>query len=149
MYNSLVELSKKMNKQDNRSTAYPIVFRIKTDIDVVVPEGYGDRESYIIDSEEYSKEEAKESFFEDFEEQDEYTDFENYLEKELSAHLIESVTEHKYKGTFFTEDACENHIKSNKHHYRNPESYVDHAWRNPEMELVQNFLKQLSKQPNK
>jgi hypothetical protein len=54
--------------------------------------------------------------------------------------------EYKYQDAFFTEKACEEHIRLNSYHYADPHSYVSHAFRNPEMELVQKFLINLTKQ---
>ena len=48
--------------------------------------------------------------------------------------------EKQYDNSFFTAKACELHIKANKHNYNEPHSYLQHAYRNPEMELVLRFL---------
>ena len=43
-------------------------------------------------------------------------------------------------GVFFTEEACEQHIKINSYHYENPRSFAVGAWRNPEMQLAMRHL---------
>lgn len=43
-------------------------------------------------------------------------------------------------GVFFTEAACDAHIKQNHYHYNEPRSYGISAWRNPEMQAVMNDL---------
>ena len=49
-----------------------------------------------------------------------------------------------YKNFFLTQKACEDHIKLNHHHYTDAQPYLFHAWRNPEMEIVQQFLCELT-----
>jgi len=51
--------------------------------------------------------------------------------------------EPEYSNCFFTAKACKEHIKRNGYHYRSPVDYLNHAWRNPEMDLVSEFLCQL------
>ncbi len=43
-------------------------------------------------------------------------------------------------GVFFTEEACELHIKTNHYHYDKPRSYVIGSWRNPEMVAVMQHI---------
>jgi len=38
------------------------------------------------------------------------------------------------------EKACKEHIEQNHYHYNNPKDYLVHAFRNPEMETVLEFL---------
>jgi len=45
-----------------------------------------------------------------------------------------------YTNTFFTAKACQEHIDKNDYHYSSPIVYLKHAWMNPEMELVSEFL---------
>lgn len=44
------------------------------------------------------------------------------------------------ENCFLTEKACKEHIESNHYHYTDPKDYLNHAWRNPEMELISKFL---------
>lgn len=56
--------------------------------------------------------------------------------------------EHRYGGEgafFLTQKACETHIAGNKHNYREPIAYVEHAFRNPEIKQLCNFLTDLAK----
>lgn len=43
-------------------------------------------------------------------------------------------------GVFFTTKACQQHIDENDYHYTNPRVYAISAWRNPEMQAVQQHL---------
>jgi hypothetical protein len=46
-----------------------------------------------------------------------------------------------YKNAFLTAKAAEEHLKSNHYHYhKNADVYLNYAWRNPEAELVSEFL---------
>lgn len=65
--------------------------------------------------------------------------FDDIVEKlgfEKYCYSIEKV----YSNCFLTEKDAENHIRINKHNLCNPETYVDHAFRNRDMELVVNLL---------
>lgn len=44
------------------------------------------------------------------------------------------------KNAFLTEKACKEHIKLNKHHYNEPADYLMHAFRNPELEKLMEFI---------
>jgi acyl carrier protein len=42
-----------------------------------------------------------------------------------------------YKGFFLTESAAEGHLNANRHHYgENAHTYIEHAFRNPELEKL-------------
>ncbi len=133
----LVELGKKMNAQNNRSTAN-VLFMIEEE--VKVPRhpnwGYEERER----SEYYTNEdlcEACQKLAEDGEEVpdqcDECSDdcFNHY---NLERQTVDTA------GVFFTAEACDEHIRLNGHHYTKPKSYGVSAWRNPEMQGVQEIL---------
>lgn len=62
-------------------------------------------------------------------------DVEMFAEEHDIRH-VEYIKEPVYKGFFFTEEACEAHIAANKHHYYEPVSYVEYAFRNPELEQL-------------
>jgi hypothetical protein len=49
-----------------------------------------------------------------------------------------------YSKCFFTAKACNEYIQSNKHHYREPVSFLSGNYRSHEIELVQRFLCELS-----
>lgn len=48
------------------------------------------------------------------------------------------------KETFLTRGSAERHLRQNNYHYNEPRIYVQHAWRNPEAELVRKLLLSLS-----
>ena len=55
--------------------------------------------------------------------------------------------EYEFHNHFLTAKACQEHIDCNKHHYTDPDTYLNHAWRNPEMELLSEFLCSLVGKP--
>ena len=73
------------------------------------------------------------------EDSDTYLETHNYNWRRL-----EVTTEDRYQNTFFTAKACQEHIDSNDYHYKSPDVFLNHAWRNPEMELIATFLCELS-----
>ena len=43
-------------------------------------------------------------------------------------------------NVFLTEKACAHHMETNAHHFNKPYSYVDYAFRNPELEQLYEAL---------
>lgn len=55
--------------------------------------------------------------------------------------LIPYMYKYQTKRIFHTYEAAQNHLEANKHHYTdNARIYCDHAWRNPEAELIHKLL---------
>ena len=158
MYGKLVELSKEMNSQDHRITAMPYIFQIQTDEIVYVPDGCGetvwvsiDGDGVLEDAQE--EKEAVESYkgWDTDEEKEADRKFKKLSDHEISNALesagyrtVDRATEHKYQNAFFTAKACKEHIEGNVYRYRNPVDYLSYAFRNPEMELVMQFLCELT-----
>jgi hypothetical protein len=62
---------------------------------------------------------------------------ENNIELEEYSYSLEPV----YTNCFLTAKAAQAHLESNHYHYhKNADVYLNHAWRNPEAELVSTFL---------
>lgn len=166
MYEALMELSKEMTTQDMRCTAMPHMFQIRTTEQCSAYPGQGKEiwvngegdelqteeemrefiQQHIYENDEsishLDDEEAKKEAKEKVDEMYDYN-LEEYLE-ETHWCKVNVTTEHKYQNTFFTAKGCDEHIKANHYHYNEPVSYLSHAWRNPEMELVSKFLCELS-----
>ena len=150
MYNSLIELSKEMLSQDNRATAMPHMFQIQTDERKYVPDGCGE-EIWVCDDTtlEDEKEEADAiAEFKDWDNTDKYYELQDWEIEEILINAgyrkVSFVTENSYQNTFFTAKACDNHIKQNSYHYNNPVCFLNHAFRNTEMELISKFLCELT-----
>jgi hypothetical protein len=172
MYNSLMELSKEMVSQDPLGTKMPHMFQIQTNEEIVTNDWCGteiwvnsegdelrtedDIREYItqyiydgndngFDLSSLGDKESMKLATKTVNEMNEY-DLHHYLENEVDYdwRTVNVTTEHKYQNTFFTAKACKEHIEQNDYHYREPKCYLNHAWRNPEMELVSKFLCELS-----
>lgn len=168
MYNSLMELSKEMTSQDMLCTAMPHMFQIKTKEQVAAYPGQGmeiwvNSEGDELETEEeirafihqsimendesinhLDEDQAKTAATKKVDEMDE-TDLELILEESNENWWkVNVTTESKYQNTFFTSKACKAHIKANHYHYKEPTCYLNHAFRNDEMELVSKFLCELS-----
>lgn len=151
----LLEISRLMRTQSNRHTQFPL-FVVVEKLEVPKPEDCGEHTQYY--SSEYPSLTVEQ--YEQFERaQDDYThdvdvvkdvleligvsevndiDLEDYRKVDYD---IEDVVSDR-AGVFFTEAACELHIRQNHYHYKQPRSYVISAWRNPEMvETMQMLLK--------
>lgn len=150
MYEKLIELATEMTTQDMRCTKMPHMFQVQTkekDIDwgmngefkIYLDE---DHNEYPADTKEELLEIVKNEckiqsvevpkFDMDYE-IEEWIKDNGFTECSYSWRYV-------YKNTFFTAKACQEHIKRNHYHYNDPKDFLNHAWRNPEMELVSEFL---------
>lgn len=154
-YEFLNELQNNLKTQDNRCTIKPFFYTIQEDKEIVVPDGYGD-EVWILDGEVClrTEDDIKKIIFE-CNDWDLKNKKDNLFYEELSCDEIEEILNdnnyykvnvdiiNTYSNCFLTEKACEKYIKYNKHNLINPKSYVDHAFRNPEMEKLITFIENL------
>ena len=151
MYEFLMNLSKELNTQDHRCTATPYFFQIQGKREVAAPDGCGDV-VWICDGEVCLRddEDIKKAVFEyKVWDLDNESDNDNY--NSLSDFDIEEILENNYrkanviienvyKNAFLTEKACKEHIRLNNYHYSDPQDFLTHAFRNPELEKVFEFL---------
>lgn len=154
MHEFLMNLSKELNTQNNRCTAMPYFFQIQTKREVFAPDGRkvfacGESVIYADDKEAISEEIAAIKDWdldgddlEKFNALDKY-DIEDILrENDYEEYYVDY--ENELKNAFFTERACEEHIKYNAYHYNEPCSYLSHGFRNPELEKVMQFICELT-----
>lgn len=155
MYEFLMNLSKELNTQNHRATQMPYFFQIQTKEEVATAEGCGIEAWYYDGSKIETDEEIKETIFEynewdndSKEDNDAYNNLDDYEIEELlegmGFHKVNYELSEKYENAFLTEKACREHIKANKHHYREPVDYLSYSFRNPELEMVFQFLCELS-----
>nr|WP_321523316.1 hypothetical protein [uncultured Macellibacteroides sp.] len=153
IYCFLENLSKEIKSQDNRATASPYFFQVQEDKEIGVPEGCGE-EVWISDGGTIlrTEDEVKEAVFEwkDWTIGNE-SDEKNY--KQLDSFDIDSIMQENYRqvnidvtqeysNCFLTYKAYEEHIRVNGHNLRNPKSFLFHAYRNTEMEMLFKFLQE-------
>ena len=129
----LRELANKMKTQDNRCTAKPYFYTVRSLKDVAVPDGDGDGVSYFDNTGccSMTEQEMKDYCRERGE------DFDDYVAK----HCVRYGTKEDYEdeNVFLTEAGYEQHMELNGHNYRHLKrsfSYLHHAFRNPEMESL-------------
>ncbi|GAB3278477.1 hypothetical protein GCM10027347_52910 [Larkinella harenae] len=160
LFERLIALSTEINTQNNRCTATPYLFQIRTDEKVYDSEGLNGDVKVILSADweevgefnqktirQICKEEGvgRPYFYKDvkdliFLDWDEVRDWLNSFDMRLSSYTIK----HKLENGFLTEKACKAHIKANHYHYDNPTDYLSHAFRNPDLETVFTFLKGLT-----
>lgn len=140
----LIEMSENINSQDNRATAMPYFFQIMTKEKKYVPEGCGE-ECWVYDGSEIETEEEITKAISEYTDipiedvtKDEY-EREEVLEK-AGWRKVNYQYEEKFQNAFLTEKSCKQHIKLNGYHYNDPKDYLSHAFRNPDLELVYEFL---------
>lgn len=161
LYAELINISEAMNTQPNAATASPYMYQIEDDEEVITEEGYGDRQEWVEHSSgDYQRWPHSEAGLHDMCDDlgIEWTEQWQIaasngcpvlIQEELRKQKV-NVVMHElkdiqvYMGAFFTKAACELHIKLNRHHYRNPRPFVTHMYRNPEMGIVQKFLRGLT-----
>ncbi len=147
LYNKLIELSTNINNQSHRATAMPYFFQIQTKEQVPAPEGCGIEAWHQDGSMLETDEEINSSIYDyhDGEMTEEtikelsYSEKEEMLE-EAGWRKVNYDYKNKYENAFLTEKSCKKHIELNKHHYYKPVDYLSHAFRNPDLETVFEFL---------
>lgn len=156
----LKELKKELNTQDNRFTAKPYFYQVQSKKFVANIHEEGNYFEAISESEsigiyEYSKE-GVEKLKEVLREYDgecgeneekmaiiEEIDLYNLDNKKLDLECYVGDFEEVYTNAFLTEKACKEHIKANKHHYRNPMDYLSYGFRNPELMKLLEILSKI------
>lgn len=134
----------KMKDQDNRSTAFPYFYVIRSSKLIITDSDYSyDEVKYYHSEYDDLTWDTEEDFIEYLRHDlSEAPYSEAYIELEVSKlkklYFIKTWEEH---GLFLTEEDAENHLRSNNYHYsKDAHTYVKHAWRAPELE---NFLNNL------
>lgn len=168
IYDQLVQLATEVKNQDNRATASPYFFQIQTKEEIPTCEGCGEEvwvdedgnklrtdeeiKEYIINwifeneiNTTLSEDEAKLIATQIFNTiNSTYFGTEDWLEKH-EWRKVNFTTINKYENCFLTAKSCDEHISANNHHYNDPRSYLHHAFRNTEMELIFKFLGEIAK----
>lgn len=135
----LKTLNKRIQTQDNRATASPYYFCVRCVSETPVPDGFTDEIRYVHDGSSFTEEELKQ-YCEDNE-----LDFEPFKNNKCDKYCVRDVAE--FKNFFFTEEGYNQHMNLNQHnygHYKEVSSYVDHAFRNPELEELLGAIKELA-----
>ncbi len=150
MYDKLMDLSKEMNSQNHRGTAMPYFFQVASNELICGIDGDYDNDGFVWlkDGEQYdcdikSMKEALVNEGVKTKKTDKEHDFISLME-ESGFDKGYFKNDRKLTNCFFTEKACKDHIKKNGYHYEKPYDYLSYAFRNPEMELVQQFLCEIS-----
>lgn len=160
-YEFLKELQHELNTQDTDYQADPIYWSVMEKREVLALEGEGEpRIPY--DDGVYSLEELIGDINENIEDydqtiQDEWKECdktEAYTVADFAAERLGSNVypdsiyyvqdeDHisQFSGAFLTKRACQQHIEGNKHHYREPHTYANTAYRNYELERLLKILK--------
>lgn len=163
IYAKLIELATEMTTQDPRGTRMPHIFQIRDwkkvydadlngDVHIILDRGngieietYDQLIEYLNDFEiEFVEDEIKE-MWDNRAEYSWQSDLVDWLQERVS-----DIVEHSYSlvpeytNSFFTAKAAQEHLDKNHYHYhKNADVYLNHAWRNPEAELVSTFLCEL------
>lgn len=160
MHAKLIELANEMTSQDPRGTRMPHMFQIRDWKKIYDAELNGrtiiwlDRGNgieietvdqlieYLNDSDiEFNEDEIKEMWnrWQDRMFDDSLTDW--FDENQISLEEYSYSLEPEYTNCFLTAKAAQAHLDANYYHYhKNADVYLNHAWRNPEAEIISEFL---------
>lgn len=160
MYDKLMELANEMTTQDPRATRMPHMFQIRSrkkvydwglngDVNIWIGGSESEIETFddLIDYMKMYSYDIPENLKElwdgetiEYKDND-YYDIDDFIEEIcLDLRKCSYSWEYIYDNHFLTAKACQEHIDKNDYHYNQPVTYLNHAWRNPEMELVSEFL---------
>ena len=144
-YKFLKNLIDEIDQQDNRATASPYYYVVQEKRERVLPPGSdGDKILYYHDGEYMEASEWADALEFDTEEKFlEWWNDEYPYEEPLRVEYY--MGEPELSNVFFTEKACHKHIEQNHYHFRNPRSYVKHAWRNPEINELFEVIRKIVK----
>jgi hypothetical protein len=151
VYKGLKEISEQMKTQSHRGTAMPYFFQVQTKKRISVPEGNG-TEAWHYDGSLIETDKEIEDTVNEYKGWDEgnteFNDLEHYEVDSILEDAGYSKVNYDYEevleNAFFTSKACDDHIKRNGHNLSHPVNYLSHAFRNPEMELISQFLVELT-----
>jgi hypothetical protein len=150
MYEKLIELATEMTTQDPRGTRMPHMYQIQEkkkvydwglngDVRIWVNgdgyeiETFEEFSEYLNDNVTKVPENIKDLW-------EDHWELESWIEKNTDLKPCSYSYEPVYHNHFLTAKGCKEHIQRNGYHYNDPVDYLNHAWRNPEMELVSEFL---------
>jgi hypothetical protein len=154
MYAKLIELATEMTTQDPRGTRMPHLFQIRDwkrvydwnlngnikcwidpSADFCVVETLADLKDYLENCDILPPENIEELWEDGYDIQDWIE--ENCEDLKECSYSMEPV----YTNSFLTAKAAQAHLDTNDYHYhKDADVYLNHAWRNPEAELVTEFL---------
>lgn len=154
-YNFLMQLSHEMNTQDNMATSAPYGYIVVHDEYRYCPEEIADRVRYydLMECEEYEEDQLYEKytwFVEDaLENEKDIYPFAEWLAlkfREIPVKEEKEVCHWANVNYFLTRKAFDQHMQTNKHNLpRNSRPFLIHNYRNHEMERLQEFLRNLTK----
>lgn len=119
----------KMVTQDNRATAFPFFYVIRTKVKKPAPLENCDEKKWYWQDDTYDSWEEIEKYCRE----NDYTEAQiKRVEREACEYGIRE--EWDKRGMFLTESDAETHLKANHYHYSDDaHTYVEHAWRAPEL----------------
>lgn len=136
------ELAHEMRTQDSCATANPRYISILTHEELIAPGGYGDREVY------FDPDHPEQTFGS----REEAAEF--YVESEgcspgiakSAANGLEVFGLHKVarrSNFFLTRKGYDEHLRLNGHNLEDPQPYMEHAFRNPELKKLVEVIDRL------
>jgi len=160
MYDKLIELANEMTTQDMRGTKMPHMFQIRDwkkvydaelngNIIIWLDRGNGIEVEtidslieYLTDDEAEFDEVQIREMWESWQGRGYNDDLKDWLEEHVPALEEYSYSlEPEYTNCFLTAKAAQEHLDRNHYHYhKKADVYLNHAWRNPEADMVTTFL---------
>jgi hypothetical protein len=139
----IAEFTDELKKQDRRGTADPYYYVVRRVIDDPQPNGCGDRKKYFDHGrvENYTEEEAKRQA------EERCMDFDDYVETCCTEYEVSDGYE--IENVFFTKKGYDEHVALYGHNIiwrcneKGFDSYIEHAYRNPEIAGLLKAVKEI------
>lgn len=143
----LKEFARHLKEQNNRSTAAPYYYVVKAAQPMFVADGHGDKE-VLVDEEDEGRvfPTSDRTVVEDTLLSEGYLSYDATDIADRCKRLSTKDIPEKH-NVFFTEKGYEEHMALNKHNYPdNAHSFVEHAFRNPEIKALLEIAKAIGGQ---
>lgn len=154
LHDKLMAMAMAMALQDNRSTASPNFYQVRQPVRIygIDPQWDYDGRILIPDDGGEAIEIDRDSLISELEVLGVDINFKKRSDSELMELLIQdhNYTEGYYRNeyvftnAFLTERTCRDHIERNRHNYTDPVDYLSYAERNPDLETITEFFKELA-----
>lgn len=149
LFDRLSEMAKEVTTQDPRGTRKPYFFQIRETVrELGYSPGFSDDWDWVLeDSPEISFGPEDEDAPEELQNCDDYDDEVEVTNEDGDCEVYRKVywkeTE-RYSGAFLRESSVKDHIRRNHYHYSDPVDYLQAGFRNPDLELLFEFLETLN-----
>lgn len=130
---TILKFLTEMRQQDNRATAFPIYYVIRTEVEEPAPEDNCDYTKWYWSDRSWDSWNEIEKDIEENYDKDDWFDAKKRAHREAHQYGVRKRWDER--NMFLTESEAQRHLEANHYHYsHNAHTYVHHAWRAPQLE---------------